>query len=129
MKKPGKQTVLELTDASRAFAKAISESKPFQEYENAVRDMSRDGPSRDLLAEYQKAEETLRMMASWGGGSAQQSQQAESLRKEAFANPTLRQFFETRQAMNEFLQEMNEYLALKLGFDFASLAKPAGGCY
>lgn len=122
----GTRTVV--LEAARGFARAIGESSQFREQEKAARSIREDTSARTLLTEYQEAQQTLRMLQSWSGGSSHHNEQFRELEEKVFQHPKLRKYFDSQERLLSLIQELNTSLREDLGFDFARLAKPAGGC-
>lgn len=122
----GTRTVV--LEAARGFARAIGESSQFREHEKAARSIREDTSARTLLTEYQEAQQTLRMLQSWSGGSSHHNEQFRELEEKVFQHPKLRKYFDSQERLLSLIQELNTSLREDLGFDFARLAKPAGGC-
>ena len=121
-------TGIEALEAARGFARAIGESPQFREYEQAEGSIKEDAEARTLLAEYQEAQKTLRMLQSWSGGNSQHGAQFRELEEKVFQHPKLRNYFDSQEKLVSLIQSLNRGLGEALGFDFARLAKPAGGC-
>jgi len=115
-------------EASKRLARAVAESTQFQKYEEAKQRMRRDVSAQHLLFEYQQAQQIFQMRQSWGGVSGEVANRIVELQEQVFSNPTLKDYFQAQEDLVQMLMELNEFLSEKLGFDFANLAKPAGGC-
>ena len=48
--------------------------------------------------------------------------------KKLIAHPTYKRYMAAQEDLLIVLKDLNVYLTEKLGFDFADLTKPAGGC-
>ncbi len=107
--------------AARDFALAIAESPHFREYEEAAGDLREDTAARALLSEHQEAQQTIRMLSSHDA-------QFRELEEKVFQHPKLHRFLRSQEGLIALVQELNKTLREDLGFDFARLAKPAGGC-
>lgn len=118
----------EVLEAARGFARAIGESSQFRDYEQAVGIIREDTGARNLLTGYQEAQQTVRMLRSWAGGNSHHIEQFRELEAKVFQHPKLRRYLDTQEGLASMLQELNKSLREELGFDFARLAKPAGGC-
>jgi len=118
----------EIMEAARGFARAIGESSQFREYEQAEGNIREDTTARTLLTEYQEAQETVRMLQSWPEGNSSHNEQFRELEEKVFRHPKLHKYFEGQERLASLIQELNKILREDLGFDFARLAKPAGGC-
>lgn len=117
-----------ILEASKRFARVVAESKQFQRFEEASRRLRDDDSAWKLLTGFQQAQQVYQMSQSWGGASPQEAEQIEQSRQQMLTNPTLKMHFESQEEMLLTLKELNAHMTEKLGFDFAGLAKPAGGC-
>lgn len=118
----------QVLDVSKKLARSIGEAAPFQKYKKTTEDLHADKEAQQLLSEFQKAQQNLQMMQSWGGAANKDFDQFEKLQKQLFANPTLKEYFKAQEDLVTKLKELNVFISEKLGFDFANLTKPAGGC-
>ncbi len=121
-------TRTEALEAARGFARLIAESIQFQEYERADAERRMDAGARNLLTQYQEAQQTLRMLQSWSDGSSDHGAQFKELEGRVLQNPKLRRYFDSQERLVSLIQRLNRGLGEELGFDFARLAKPASGC-
>ncbi len=115
-------------DVSRKLARAIGESAPFRGYEKSAEQLRTDKEAQRLLSEFQKAQQQLQMMQSWGGATEKDFEQFEKRQEKLFSNPTLKEYFDSQEKLVAMLKELDVFITEKLGFDFANLTKPAGGC-
>lgn len=115
-------------DVSKKLARSIGLSSHFQLYEKAIEKLRNDQKTQDLLNEFQSAQQNLQMLQSWGGASQKDIEQFEQLKKQLFSNPILKEYFGSQEKLVLMLKELNAFISEKLGFDFADLTKPAGGC-
>ena len=118
----------QVLEVSRKLALAIGESAPFRKYEETTENLRADKEAQRLLSEFQKAQQNLQMMQSWGGATDKDFEQFEKLQTQLFANPILKEYFKAQEDLVTKLKELNVFISEKLGFDFANLTKPAGGC-
>ncbi len=114
-------------EAAGDFARAIGASLPFQAYEKALGDIREDMEARALLAEYQQAQQSRRLLQSWSGNSGH-NEQFHELEKKVFEDPKLHAYFDKQEKLVSLMQDLNKSLREELGFDFARLARPASGC-
>lgn len=121
-------TRTEVLEAARSFARAIGECPKFREYEQAEGSIKEDAEARTLLTEYQEAQQTMRMLQSWSGGNSHHNAQFRELENKVFQQPKLRRYFDAQEGLILMIQKLNSSLQEELGFDFARLARPAGGC-
>lgn len=118
----------QVLDVSRKLARAIYESAPFRKYEETTERLRADKEAQRILSEFRKAQQNLQMMQSWGGATEKDFKQFEKLQVQLFSNPTLKEYFKAQEDLVTKLKELNVFISEKLGFDFANLTKPAGGC-
>ena len=121
-------TRIEIVEAARGFASAIGASSQFRDYEEAAGNIREDMGARALLTEYQEAQRTIRLLQGWSGGNSSHTEQFRELQEKVFKHPKLHNYFDSQERLVSLLQELNKNLREALGFDFARLAKPAGGC-
>lgn len=121
-------TRAEVLEAARAFARAIGESSQFREYEQAAGSMRDDTAARALLEEYQEARQAIQIFQGWSGGSSARTVQFRELEEKVLRHPKLRKYLEAQEELVLAFQKLNISLRDELGFDFARLARPAGGC-
>ena len=117
-----------ILEASKRFARAIVESIQFQRFEEVSKRLRDDSAAWELLTDFQQAQQLYQMAQSWGGASNQEAERMEQSKQQMLANPILKQYFESQDEILLLLKGLNVYMTEKLGFDFAGLAKPAGGC-
>lgn len=117
-----------ILEASKRFARSIVASRQFRRFEEASKRLRADSNALQLLAEFQQAQQMFQMTQSWGGASVEEAERMEQSRQELLANPTLKEYFDAQEGIVTTLRELNAHMAEKLGFDFAGLANPAGGC-
>ncbi len=122
-------TTQDVTAAARELAGAIAETAAYREFEQASSALRNDEPARQLLQQFQQAQQFAQMSGGWGGAdAANQQQELQQLEQQVMNNPTLSRLFKAQEQLIAMLKELNEYMTECLGFDFAELTKPAGGC-
>ena len=117
-----------LIESARELARGIAGATIYAEYESARDALQGDDEARALFDELQEAEQRLQMSGSWGGSTQDDIQKVQAIRERVFANATLRRYFDSQEKLVEGLKELNAFMAERLGFDFADMTKPAGGC-
>ncbi|WP_159438754.1 YlbF family regulator [Alkalispirochaeta americana] len=117
----------DIATAAQAFAAGLSETPEYREYEAASEAYQQDAEARDLLRTFQMAQEQTQRTTAWGG-TADDAQTLEDLRSQVTSNAVLSRFFASQENLVHLLKETNTYMTERLGFDFATLTKPAGGC-
>ncbi len=122
-------TTQDMTAAARELAGAIAETAAYREFEQASSALRSDEQARQLLQQFQQAQQFAQMAGGWGGAdAANQQQELQQLEQQVINNPTLSRLFKAQEQLIATLKELNEYMTERLGFDFAELTKPAGGC-
>jgi cell fate (sporulation/competence/biofilm development) regulator YlbF (YheA/YmcA/DUF963 family) len=117
-----------IVEAARKFGRTIGESKVYKNFEVAHRSLRGDQEAQQLLQQYQQSQQQLQMMQSWGGAQQEDIRRLEDMRNRMMENKTLKEFFEAQDELVAQLKELNQFMTDKLGFDFADMTKPAGGC-
>lgn len=113
---------------AKKLALAIGESVTYRQYESALERLRQDQVAQKLLDQFQEAQQNLQMLQSWGGASDEAVKHYEELRRQVLEHPVLKTYFRAQEDLTTILQELNSYISEKLGFNFANLTKPAGGC-
>jgi cell fate (sporulation/competence/biofilm development) regulator YlbF (YheA/YmcA/DUF963 family) len=119
---------IRILNVSKKLARAIIESTQFQRYEKASDSLRADKEAQRLLSDFRETQEMLQLKQSWGGSSDNDFEHIEKMREQLLLNSILREYFEAQEDMVLMLKELNIFISEKLGFDFANLTKPAGGC-
>ena len=117
-----------IVEAAQKFGRAIGESNVYKNFEKAHQSLRGDQEAQQLLQQYQQAQQQLQMKQSWGGAQQDDIQRLEDMRNRMMENKTLKEFFEAQDELVAQLKELNQFMTDKLGFDFADMTKPSGGC-
>ena len=117
-----------LNTAAQALGKAILNSKAYKNFIKARDQFRIDESAKEAAREYNTVISDYQMRARWGGIKPEDENQIEDARKKAMENKVLRNYYTTQEELISFYQDINTYLSEKLKFNFAGLAKPAGGC-
>ena len=117
-----------LIAAAQQFAEGVAQTPEYHEFQTAVDAYHKDEEALELLQKFQTAQEQAQKFEPWGGGSTGDEEDLETLQAKVLAQPVLARYFRAQETLLQALQETNIYMADKLGFDFAGLTKPAGGC-
>ncbi len=113
--------------AARKLAEAVAQTNAYKEFEQANEVLEKDAEARDLLSQFEVAQQMAQMSASWGGASQNEQNLAE-LQDKIARHTTLARYFKAQESMVAELKQLDEYMTERLGFDFAEMTKPAGGC-
>jgi cell fate (sporulation/competence/biofilm development) regulator YlbF (YheA/YmcA/DUF963 family) len=117
-----------IIEAARRLGRAIGESKVYLNFEESRRLLLRDQMAQQLLRQFQQTQQQVQMMQSWGGAERDDIQRLQDMREKMIENQTLKTFFLAQDDLVTQLRELNRFMADNLGFDFAEMTKPAGGC-
>ncbi len=117
-----------IVEAAQKFGRAIGESNVYKNFEAAHQSLRGDQEAQQLLQQYQQSQQQLQMMQSWGGAQQEDIQRLEDMRNRMMENETLKKFISAQDELVAQMKELNQFMTDKLGFDFADMTKPAGGC-
>lgn len=117
-----------ITEAAKRFAAGLAQTPEYEEYQAAASAYREDDEARGLLEKFQAAQQRAQRFGPWGRVGTGNEEDLEALQAEVVAHPVLARYFASQETLVQALQETNRYMAEKLGFDFAELTKPAGGC-
>lgn len=116
------------TESCKSLGKAILDSEEYKSFIDARDKFRSDESAKQAAKKYNEAFNEYRMKAQYGIASAEDKEQIEVLKTAMLENKTLNNYYSSQDNLINFLKELNIYISNKLSFDFASLAKPAGGC-
>lgn len=120
-------TAQDIQAMARKLAEAVANTAAYKEFEQANEAMEKDPEAKDLLSQFEVAQQMAQMSASWGGES-QNEQNLAALQEKIARHATLTRFFKAQENLVSSLKELDSYMTQGLGFDFAEMTKPAGGC-
>lgn len=117
-----------LNIAAQALGKAILNSEAYNNFIKARDQFRIDESAKEASREYNTVISDYQNRAKWGGITPEDENKIVEARKKAMENIVLNDYYTSQENLISFYQELNEYLSEKLKFNFAGLAKPAGGC-
>lgn len=117
-----------ILDAARELARSVAETEAYRGFEAASDAFRADPEARELLGQFQSMAQQVQMAASWGGSTQADREKLESAQARMVENDTLRRYLNAQEALVAQLKELDSFLTNRLGFDFADMTKPAGGC-
>ena len=117
-----------LFGACRSLGKAIVDSEENKKFIEAREKFRQDEVAKSILRDYNTVLSEYQKKAQWGGTSDVEYKIVEEKNNAMFKNETLKNYFETQEALINLCKEVNEYASDKLNFNFASLAKPQSSC-
>jgi len=115
-------------EAAQALAREVADSAIYKEFEAAAVAFREDAEAQKLFREYQSAQRETQMMRSWGDSDKGSEDRFQRIEKKLIAHSTHKRYMAAQEGLLILLKDLNDYLTEKLGFDFADLTKPAGGC-
>lgn len=117
-----------LIESSQSLGKALVDSEPYQRFVKARDNFRISEDAKQASMDYNTVLRDYQMKASYGALTPDDEKLIEEAKKKAMSNAILKEFYVSQQDLVAYYQEINLYLSEKLKFNFASLAKPAGGC-
>lgn len=124
----GSATAHAAREAAQNLARKLAESDVYKEFEAASTEFRSDAEAQKLFRSYQNAQRETQMIRGWGGRDKGFEDRFQNLEKALLAHPTCKRYLESQEGLLLALKDLNVYLTEKLGFDFADMTKPAGGC-
>lgn len=113
---------------AQALGKAILQSDAYNNFLKARDQFRIDESAKEAARQYNAVLNDYQMRARFGVVMPDDEAKIEEARKIARQNVVLDNYYSSQENLIAFYQELNAYISDKLKFDFASLAKPAGGC-
>ncbi len=117
-----------LNISAQSLGKAILKSEAYNNFIKARDKFRIDDAAKEASKEYNTIINDYRNRAQWGGITQEDENKIEEARKKAMENNVLNDYYTSQENLINFYKDVNSYLSEKLKFNFATLAKPAGGC-
>jgi cell fate (sporulation/competence/biofilm development) regulator YlbF (YheA/YmcA/DUF963 family) len=124
----GQQVKENLFKACGSLGKAILDSSENQRFIAAREKFRQDEEAKSILRDYNQTVQEYQSKAHYGGASEEEYKKVEEKNSAMLKNETLKNYFESQEALINLCKEVNEYVSSKLNFNFASLAKPKSSC-
>jgi len=118
----------ELLRSIDALGDAIERSAPLSALRAAKTTLDMDAQACALLDELSTVELEVRRWQTEGALTKEHIDRYRAARERAMSHPTIISFAQAQQDATAFLPEVNEVISELLGWDFAQMAAPAGGC-
>ncbi|MFW5801432.1 MAG: YlbF family regulator [Spirochaeta sp.] len=115
-------------DAADALAKQLTAGPTYTAFQAQVDALRADQEALAVLQDFQNEQHTFQQAQHYGGDSRELLEQLQEKERRVTEHPVLSAFFAAQQALIDELAEVNASITANLGYDFAALAKPAGGC-
>jgi cell fate (sporulation/competence/biofilm development) regulator YlbF (YheA/YmcA/DUF963 family) len=117
-----------LFEACSSLGKVIIDSQENKSFINAREKFRQDEEAKLILRDYNQTAQEYQSKAQYGGASEEEYKKVEEKNKLMLKNATLKNYFDSQEALINLCKEVNEYVSDKLNFNFASLAKPKSSC-
>lgn len=117
-----------LNNSAQALGKAILNSEAYINFIKSRDKFRIDEPAKEAARVYNTIVSDYQKRAQWGGNNTNDDTLLEETRKKAMENKVLSDYHIAQDNLIRFYIDLNTYLSDKLKFNFAALAKPAGGC-
>jgi cell fate (sporulation/competence/biofilm development) regulator YlbF (YheA/YmcA/DUF963 family) len=128
MKTQMNQTDTDFLTAMDALAENLACSEPIVIYQDARARLDTDQEAQTLLNQLGRLQSEIRASQARGTVTQTDVERLRTLQREVQAHPTISNYASTQQAAVTHLREINQEISQLLGFDFAALARPSGGC-
>ncbi|MHB1686425.1 MAG: YlbF family regulator [Ignavibacteriaceae bacterium] len=112
----------------RSLGKALVDSKENNKFIEAREIFRLDEEAKSILRDYNITLSEYQKKAQYGGASDQEYKIVQEKNNAMLNNETLKNYFDSQEALINLCKEVNEYVSEKLNFNFASLAKPKSSC-
>jgi cell fate (sporulation/competence/biofilm development) regulator YlbF (YheA/YmcA/DUF963 family) len=116
----------QVAQTARDFAEALSETPPFQAWEQAAWALRQDQAAQAMAQKLQTMQRELEPLLMLGAASSEQHSELERLRSAYLASPTVTAYVQAEDDLRTLCQAANEVLSQAAGLDFA--ANSASGC-
>ncbi len=123
-----KQVKESLFDTCRSLGKALVDSKENNRFIETREIFRMDEEAKSILRDYNQTAQEYQTKAQYGGASEQEYKIVQEKNNAMLKNETLKNYFESQEALINLCKEVNQYVSEKLNFNFASLAKPKSSC-
>jgi cell fate (sporulation/competence/biofilm development) regulator YlbF (YheA/YmcA/DUF963 family) len=117
---------IEVQQAARAFAIALSETREFQAFEEAATALQNDTVARCAIEAYQQREQSLRALHMLGAVSPMELQELERLRQAYVEEPSVVAYVAAQEALTHLAQAGADRLTQQIGLDL--VAACGGSC-
>lgn len=114
--------------SAEKLAETIKAGSSYADFQQQIDVLRSDEAALTILQEFQNEQQALRHAQQYGDVSQDAIRNLQEKEQEMQNNEILAAFFAAQQRFVDQLAEINASLSAHLGFDFSSMAKPAGGC-
>lgn len=117
-----------LLKSASSLSKAILNSEPYKNYISARDKFRTDDSAKEVARNYNTALNNYQMKSNWGKPNEEDLKQLNEAKLLVQQNEVYNNYLISQENLISFYQELNSYISDKLGFDFASIAKPSSSC-
>ncbi|HKJ80715.1 MAG TPA: YlbF family regulator [Ignavibacteriaceae bacterium] len=117
-----------LLETCGSLGKSFLDSQENKRFISAREKFREDDEAKSILRDYNQTAQEYQTKAQYGGASKEEYKIVEEKNSAMLKNETLKNYFESQEALINLCKEVNEYISGKLNFNFASLAKPKSSC-
>ncbi len=117
---------IEIDQAIRSFAMALTEAEVFQAFEIAAHNLRQDQQAQGTIKAFQEKQNSLQMMRMLNAVSPEDRQELESLRNAFVTNPTIAAYLEAQENLTTACQTVAQILNESTGLNFPTACGP--GC-
>ena len=114
------------SEATRAFARALTESTEFQAFEQAAERMRHDEAAQRALRAFETKQQSLQMMLMLNAVSPEDQAELERLRRAFVEEPSVAAYLQAQEVVMAMCQAAADVLSKRIGLSFASACGP--GC-
>jgi cell fate (sporulation/competence/biofilm development) regulator YlbF (YheA/YmcA/DUF963 family) len=117
---------IEIDQAIRGFAMALTEAKVFQAFEVAAQNLRQDQEAQGVITAFQEKQNSLQMMLKLNAVSPEDRGELERLRDAFVSNPTVAAYLEAQKNLTTACQAVAQLLNQSTGLNFSTACRP--GC-
>ncbi|MBP1692711.1 MAG: hypothetical protein H6Q37_594 [Chloroflexi bacterium] len=114
--------------AADALVENLACSEPIVAYQSARGRLDADHPAQGKLKRLGQLQSEIRAGQARNSITQTDIECLRTLQREVQSDPTISNYAATQQAAVAYLREINQEISQLLGIDFATLARPTGGC-
>jgi cell fate (sporulation/competence/biofilm development) regulator YlbF (YheA/YmcA/DUF963 family) len=117
---------LDIEQAVREFAMALTEAEVFQAFEEAAHNLRQDQEAQGAIRAFQEKQNSLQMMLMLNAAPPEDQQELERLRNAFVSNPTVAAYLEAQDNLTNACQAVAQLLNQSTGLHFSTACGP--GC-
>jgi len=114
-----------LEELGRELGDAIAETPEYQAFEEAKAAVEADDEVQEQLSTFRDLRDQYMHARQMGGASEESLQKVQAAQQELHAMPTMAEYLDAQEALQDRLESVNEAISEPLAVDFGG---EAGGC-